>query len=92
MVAIHILEVIVRHLQEQNWYFLGVIKTREVTGPVNRKLVTRPVTIQGSYIPPLLGHTERLCSVLQPKRGTLDGIIIDSRVYIPLTLWVNQLL
>ena len=79
------MEVIVHHLQHQVWDFLGVIKTLEVTGPVNRKLVTSPVTIQGAYIPPLLVHTERLCAFLQPKRGTLDGILIFSRVYIPLT-------
>ena len=53
--------------------------------PSKPKARTHPVTIQGSYIPPLLGHTERLRAVWQPKRGTLDGIIIDSRVYIPLT-------
>ena len=84
MVTIYIAEVVVLNLQYQKWYFIGVIQTPEVTGPVNQNLVTRPITIQGAYIPPLLGHTEHLCEVLQPKRGIIDGILIVSGVSITL--------
>ena len=44
-------------------------------GPVHRNLVTGPVTIQGAYIPPLIGHIERLGAGTQPERGTQDRIL-----------------
>ena len=77
-------ELIVCHIQYQLWDFLCVIQTLEVNGPVNQMLVTGPVTIQWEYIPLLLGSTESLCAFWKPKRGTLDGILIVIRVFIPL--------
>ena len=57
------------------WYFLCVAQALDVIGPVHRNLVTGPVTIQGAYIPPLIGHIERLGAGTQPERGTQDRIL-----------------
>ena len=51
---------IVRHLHYRKRYLLLVVVTLEMTGPVNRKKVTGPVTIFGADVPPFLGNTERL--------------------------------
>ena len=41
-------------------HLFRVVQTLEVTGPVNRNLVTCPITIEEADIPPLLRNTERL--------------------------------
>ena len=76
---------VIRHLQYQKRYFLRVVQTLEVTGPLNLNRVTRPVTIDGVDVPPLLCDIERLGAAGQPKRGTLNGILIVSGISIPLT-------
>ena len=66
------LKVIVRHPHYPKRYLLLVIETLEVTGTVNRKKVTGTVTIFGADAPPLLGNTERLGSIRQTIRRTLN--------------------
>ena len=56
-------KVIVGHLHNRKRYLLLVIDTLEITGPVNRKKVTGPVTIFGADDPPRLGNTERLGAI-----------------------------
>ena len=56
-----------------------------MTGPVNRNLVTCPVTIEGADVPPLLRNTERLGAAGKPNIGTLNGILIFSGILILLT-------
>ena len=62
MMAKYILQGIIRHLHYRKRYFLPVVETLELTGPVNRNMVTRPVNIGGVDVPPLLHDTERLCA------------------------------
>ena len=52
--------VIVGHLHNRKRYLLLVVETLEISGPVNRKKVTDPVTIFGADAPPSLGNTEPL--------------------------------
>ena len=65
-------KVIVRHLHYPKRYLRLVIEDLEVTGPVNRKKFTGPVTIFGADSPPRLGYTERLGAIRQTLRRTLD--------------------
>ena len=65
-------KVIVRHLHYRKWYLLLVIETLEINVPVNRKMVTGPVTIFGAGAPPRLGYTERLGSIRKTIRRTLN--------------------
>ena len=62
MMAIKIAQMVIRHLHYQKQYFLRVVQTLEVTGTVIQNMVTRPVTIEGADIPPLLRDTERLAA------------------------------
>ena len=55
-----------------------------MTGPVNRNMVTRPVTIEGADVLPLLREIERLGAAGQHKGGKLNGIFIFSGISIPL--------
>ena len=81
---------VICHLHYQNRYSLRVVQTLEVIGPVNRNLVTRPVTIEEAGVPPLIRNTERPGAARQPKRGTLNGILILSGILIPLTFFYIQ--
>ena len=65
-------KVIVGHLHYPKRYILLVIETLEITGPVNRKKVTGPVTIFGADAPPRLCYTERLGAIRQTIRRTLN--------------------
>ena len=56
-------------------------------GPVHRKMITSPVTIKWVYIPPLLGHAERVGAVSQHKGGKKYGIMFLWWVLILFTLW-----
>ena len=80
-------EVIVRHLRYPKRYLILVIETLEVTGPVNIKKFTGPVTIFGADAPPRLGYTERLGAIIQTIRRTLNFFLVLCRISIPLTFW-----
>ena len=54
------MQVVILILYDQKRYLLLVVETLEITGPVNRNLVTRPLTIEGADVPPILCNTERL--------------------------------